>query len=203
MRLKQLVILFVTVLLVGALPAKVSAEGRPGDKGQDVVVIQYLLVAHGYVGVGPVDGVYGRMTTRAVMAWQRDMGLVVDGIAGPVTTASLKAAVRLNPPAPQPVVVDDQSSVQGVQAIIRDVWPDNLEDHAIAIASRETGRTFNPTVRNFCCIGLFQIYWTVHDVWLCPQLGICDWHQLQDARTNARAAYALYLRDGGWGPWAT
>lgn len=38
-----------------------------------------------------VDGRYGRETTKAVAAFQRRNGLRVDGIAGPVTQATLKA----------------------------------------------------------------------------------------------------------------
>jgi len=30
---------------------------------------------------------------------------------------------------------------------------------------------------------------------------VTDRNQLFDARTNARAAYALYQRAGGWRPW--
>jgi hypothetical protein len=44
--------------------------------------------------------------------------------------------------------------------------------------------------------------WSVHRSWLCPQLGVCAQSQLQDARTNATAALALYERAGGFGPWA-
>ncbi len=40
-----------------------------------------------------VDGSYGRHTRRAVAAFQEKHGLVVDGLAGPLTLAALKAAV--------------------------------------------------------------------------------------------------------------
>ena len=58
-----------------------------------------------------------------------------------------------------------------------------------------------PTAKNFCCYGLFQIYWNVHKSWL-ADIGITSDQQLYDPATNARAAYALYQRAGGWGPWA-
>jgi LysM repeat protein len=82
--------------------------------------------------------------------------------------------------------------------IIRDVWPDQLEDHAIFIATRESNLV--PTARNFCCLGLFQLYFSVHAFWL-SQLGITSADQLLDPRTNARAAYALYQRSGSFAPW--
>ena len=82
--------------------------------------------------------------------------------------------------------------------IIRDVWPDNLEDKAIAIATRESNLT--PAVKNYCCYGLFQIYYKVHKNWLAT-IGITSAWQLYDPHTNAYAAYVMYLRSGGWGPW--
>jgi LysM repeat protein len=85
-----------------------------------------------------------------------------------------------------------------VAQIIRDVWPDDLEDKAIAIATRESNLT--PAVRNACCFGLFQIYFSVHAGWL-AQMGVTSATQLYDPLVNAQAALALYFRNGGWGPW--
>ncbi len=85
-----------------------------------------------------------------------------------------------------------------VAQIIRDVWPDDLEDKAIAIASRESNLT--PAVRNACCFGLFQIYFSVHAGWL-AQMGVTSATQLYDPLVNTQAALALYYRNGGWGPW--
>jgi soluble lytic murein transglycosylase-like protein len=85
-----------------------------------------------------------------------------------------------------------------VQAIIRAVWPDELEGRAIEIAQRESN--FIPTARNSCCLGVFQVYWSVHKSWLAG-IGITSAEQLYDPTLNARAALALYERAGGWGPW--
>ena len=85
-----------------------------------------------------------------------------------------------------------------VAQIIRDVWPDDLEDKAIAIATRESNLT--PAVRNACCFGLFQIYFSVHAGWL-AQMGVTSATQLYDPLINTQAALALYYRNGGWGPW--
>ncbi len=85
-----------------------------------------------------------------------------------------------------------------VEEIIRAVWPDELEEKALDIAWRESNH--RPDVRNYCCIGLFQIYWEVHQGWL-SDMGVTTLDHLYDAETNARAAYALYQRAGGWGPW--
>lgn len=85
-----------------------------------------------------------------------------------------------------------------VIAIIRSTWPDELEDRAIAVATRESNLI--PTVRNSCCYGLFQIYFSVHRSWLAG-MGVTSASQLYDPRTNAAVALALYQRAGGWGPW--
>jgi LysM repeat protein len=106
----------------------------------------------------------------------------------PPTTAAPTTTVR--PPS--------SYSEQEVIAIIRFVWPDDLEDKAIAIADRESN--LNPAAQNWCCSGLFQIYFNVHKGWLAG-IGVTSPAQLLDPATNARAAYALYQRSGGWGPW--
>ncbi len=85
-----------------------------------------------------------------------------------------------------------------VQAIVRAVWPDELEERALEIAWRESN--FRATAKNNCCYGVFQIYWSVHRSWL-GDLGITSPEQLYDPTLNARAALTLYQRAGGWGPW--
>jgi uncharacterized protein (TIGR02594 family) len=50
--------------------------------------VQRALTALGY-DPGPLDGIRGRLTMRAVRAFQADHGLAVDGIVGPKTAAKL------------------------------------------------------------------------------------------------------------------
>ena len=57
-----------------------------------------------------------------------------------------------------------------------------------------------PGVKNYCCYGLFQIYFSVHKSWL-STMGITQASQLWDPHLNTQAALALYNRAGGWGPW--
>ena len=78
------------------------------------------------------------------------------------------------------------------------MWPDELEDKALVVANRES--TLNPNVRNYCCYGLFQIYYETHKKWL-VDLGVQSAEDLYDPQVNAYAAYVLYQRAGGWGPW--
>jgi LysM repeat protein len=112
----------------------------------------------------------------------------------PTTPPATSVPPTTQPPAP----ANTYTKAQAAQ-IIRDVWPDDLEDEAIRIATRESNLI--PTVRNYCCYGLFQIYYIAHQPWL-EGIGVTSAAQLYDPRVNATAALALYNRSG-WAPWAT
>ena len=106
----------------------------------------------------------------------------------------------------QPIIVvpSERYTRKQIVAIIREIWPDELEDTAIFVARRESNLV--PSViggKADCCLGLFQIYWSVHKSWL-SRAGISDPAQLLDPRTNAEAARLLYRRNGNsWRPWWT
>lgn len=114
----------------------------------------------------------------------------------PPTTAPAPTTTR--PPATVPPARQNWTQAE-VVAIIRQVWPDHLEEKAITIAWRESNH--RPGVRNFCCFGLFQIYFNVHRSWL-RTMGVTSAEQLYNPLVNAQAALTLYNRAGGWGPWA-
>lgn len=113
----------------------------------------------------------------------------------PAPATTVKPTPTTTPAAPAPK--NNYTQAQVIQ-IIREVWPDDLEEEAIRIATRESRLT--PNVRNYCCFGLFQIYFSVHKRWL-ADLGVTNAEMLYDPRVNANAALALYVRAGGWGPW--
>jgi len=70
----------------------VVATLRKGDKGEEVRVLQNKLLALGYsLPKYGADGSYGAETTTAVIAFQTDKGLLVDGICGPITQAALES----------------------------------------------------------------------------------------------------------------
>jgi len=115
------------------------------------------------------------------------------------TTTTVKAAVKTTSTStPAAAAPKNSYSKAEAEAIIRQVWPDDLEDEAVRIATRESN--LNPAVRNYCCFGLFQIYYNVHKTWL-GQMSVKSADQLYDPMTNAYVAYAMYLKAGGWGPW--
>lgn len=116
------------------------------------------------------------------------------------TSTTVKAKTTTTTAAPSTTAAAPQVSYSRAEVaqIIRDIWPDDLEGQAIAIATRESNLI--PTVRNYCCFGLFQIYFGANKGSL-ASWGITSPNMLFDPRANAYAAYAMYLRSGGWGPW--
>src|SRR5947207_2773645 len=61
---------------------------KPGMKGWDVAVLQYLLSRRRLLRTGP-DGQFGPRTEAAVLRFQRARGLVPDGIVGSATAPRL------------------------------------------------------------------------------------------------------------------
>lgn len=61
----------------------------PRMRGKKVEQLQRALAAAGH-DPGPVDGIFGSLTSGAVKEFQRDEGLEVDGIVGPRTARRLK-----------------------------------------------------------------------------------------------------------------
>jgi hypothetical protein len=109
------------------------------------------------------------------------------------TTTAKPSTTTSPPPPPAP------ASTAQVQALIREIWPDELEEKALQIAWRESN--YRADVYNgSCCYGVFQLHWLSHRSWL-DDYGITSTNDLLDARKNITAAYALYQRSGGWGPW--
>jgi peptidoglycan hydrolase-like protein with peptidoglycan-binding domain len=65
---------------------------RNHPHGHPVPSVQYLLHHHGHV-LAP-DGIFGPRTDAAVRSFQSSRGLVVDGIVGPKTWATLIVQVK-------------------------------------------------------------------------------------------------------------
>ena len=78
---------------------------RRGSRGEFVAEAQILLRDAGF-SPGPVDGIFGSKTENAVLDFQRDRRIEVDGVVGPETWDALIAGERpvqpVTPPPPPP-----------------------------------------------------------------------------------------------------
>ena len=114
--------------------------------------------------------------------------------SSPATSAKPRATQSTVPDAP----AGRSYSAGEVEQIIRDVWPDDLENQALVIAKRESN--LRPAAHNSCCVGLFQIHWTANQRFL-NSIAIMSVTMLYDPIINATAAYRMYMRNG-WAPWS-
>lgn len=93
MKIKRfLSIVVVLLLLVSSTTSVFANEGyiilKFGSRGNDVIRLQQELQIQGYYQ-GSIDGIYGKGSENAVINFQRDHGLAIDGMAGRQTLSAL------------------------------------------------------------------------------------------------------------------
>ena len=183
------------------------AHQKSGDHTMKKTLVAAALLVS--ILVIPTSNVHARQCSNTYMAKRGDswwsIAQMADTSLGKIfkiNNSNAKTRILVGDeiciPAVAPVL---QSLSRGqVIQIIRDAWPDDLEEKAIAIAERESN--LNPRAVNSskCCYGLFQIYYRWHKTWL-PSVGINSANELLDPQLNAVAAYRMYQRSNGWGPW--
>ncbi len=106
MRKSKLVAVMITIVLIisNIILIPVETEAYLGDrtiiqgmKGYDVLQLQKDLDYLGYT-VGSIDGIYGWRTHNAISNFQRNHGLIVDGVTGHETAMTIiKEVSRPNP----------------------------------------------------------------------------------------------------------
>jgi len=199
---------FTLGFVIGAYQA-VQAAG-PGDTGTEVTEVQMRLKAFGYTVT--VDGKYGPQTTKAVKSWQKSNGLSVDGVAGPVTLASLRGAVRqnnatqvtgLNGLAFAPAGLDNCAEMKFYrqQAGLPDVFD--------SLGWRESNCRNEDSVKTFCCHGYWQLHQNhVRSGYATRLRQDCDIDSYQDFNSDVpldkqrQACGAKVLYDmSGMSPW--
>ncbi len=79
-------------------PEKGSTVLKYGSKGEAVKILQSHLIALGYIALGKDDGAFGDLTLGAVQSFQKENGLVADGIAGEKTLTLLASGTAKEDP---------------------------------------------------------------------------------------------------------
>lgn len=170
--MKHLLKLVIAAALVigvqpGAAHADQSIPYRPGDTGTEVIKVQYILRAFGYVL--PVDGAYSATTAKAVAKWQRANGLRVDGVVGPYTLWSIMSAAnaaapaaRVAPPAaPSPAGPGGPYAPAGADECAEMTFyriQAGLPSRFDQLGWRESNCKNTVTSNTGCCVG----YWQIH-----------------------------------------
>ncbi|HSH35768.1 cell wall hydrolase [Schnuerera sp.] len=83
-----LVLLLLILLTTPVLANEYSRTLQFGHRGQDVLRLQKILSNKGYYHFY-IDGIYGKITERAVINFQIDHRIRIDGITGPETQRTL------------------------------------------------------------------------------------------------------------------
>jgi peptidoglycan hydrolase-like protein with peptidoglycan-binding domain len=160
-----------------AVPA--GAASIPQDQTR---AVQLVLSSFGYTIA--VDGWYGPQTTKVVKSWQKSNGLLEDGIAGPITQASL----GLSASAP----ADRQNNAQQVTPVEQPNIPHYQQ--WVDLAQCESGGNWSTNTGNGYYGGL--------------QFALSSWravggtgypHQAPAVEQMARAEALLDVQ--GWGAW--
>ena len=90
--MKKLLSFVVCVITAAAMSVNVfSMETmKRGTRGDAVREVQEMLISRGYLEEGEADGVFGRKTEKAVLAFQQEHGLDATGMVGEGTYGALK-----------------------------------------------------------------------------------------------------------------
>lgn len=99
---------------------------KEGSKGAVVKQIQKV------VGCYP-DGVWGKVTTECVKAWQREHGLTADGIVGPRTLAAMGiAAVRKSKRRIDEIIIHCTATPEGQPRTVEQIRQDHIRNRGFA-----------------------------------------------------------------------
>ncbi len=112
------ILLFLTPAVL-ALAGRALAQGVLywGTAGEDVLAVQQKLSQWGYY-TGPLDGIYGYQTFRAVQDFQRKNGLFPDGVVGKATREALGMDSYVDLPAVSRGAATDRGDIMLLARVI-------------------------------------------------------------------------------------
>ena len=144
-----------------------------GTRGSDVTRLQRHLKAAGF-SPGGVDGIFGRRTRAAVLAYQRARGVSVDGVVGPQTSQRLFGSRASK-------YWDGRSDFAAAPAVPGSSGATAKVQRFLDVATAQVGRPYvfgAEGPRAFDCSGLIH--------WALQQAGV------PDSRTTAAGYQARY-----------
>jgi N-acetylmuramoyl-L-alanine amidase len=118
----------------------------PMLRGDDVAELQRSLNHVGF-DCGRPDGIFGPATGRALVDFQRNSGLIQDGVCGPITVSTLRLIARQSGSGPGVASIREaenvwtQSSISGLRIVIGQFGGLSSITRPISRALRERGAT--------------------------------------------------------------
>jgi len=82
--------------VLGASTYNFTKNLSRGSSGPDVIALQTILIAEGFLHIDAPNGFFGPMTEAAVKAYQTAHGIEATGIVGPLTRAVLNQGMGEN-----------------------------------------------------------------------------------------------------------
>ena len=82
-------LIIILLIILSIFTCCASALSKIGSRSEEVRNIQQVLKEQGYYN-GKIDGIFGTATKNAVISFQKDYGLVADGIVGENTLKAMK-----------------------------------------------------------------------------------------------------------------
>lgn len=157
-RLSGMAILTAVLLVLFALGPQARAEYPTlywGSTGWYVSQVQWRLTSWGYYD-GPVDGIFGDGTWRAVQTFQWKNGLAVDGIVGPATWEALGFPVTPAAPAVSRGYVSDRDAITLLARLIMGEAADEPFEGKVAVGAVVLNRVRNASFPHTIAGVIFQ-----------------------------------------------
>ncbi len=174
---------------------------RRGDSGTRVRRVQYALKKRGFHVA--TNGKFGPLTHSAVRRFQRIRRIKVTGTVGAQTWKALGLPLAATKPSPTTttrppgVYRHPSAAVERWHAVALQVgWAERDWKRLSCVIQRESRG--NPRAQNrSTAMGLLQILYRVHRVWVGPDATI-----LLDPATNLKFGLKMF-KGRGWKPWAS